>query len=108
MKLYFYFDIIVLCLENYIKTDGARYTILANGLKELSELKNNKRQKQFENRIAVINIIIPVISFAVGLLVEHFSNIISVISSFIDSCFFYKKKPLQIAPNTIPIRKKTK
>ena len=37
-----------------------------------------ERQQRFENKISIASVLVPAVTFILGLLVEHFSGIISI------------------------------
>lgn len=62
------------------------------GLAKLKQLEDDahkdsedKRQQRFENKISVLNVLVPLITFFVGILVEHFSGIADKILSFLSN-----------------------
>ena len=65
-------------------TDVISYRITPEGedaLKVFEDICNehaqNERQRRFENKIAVANMLVPAITFILGMIVEHLSGIIS-------------------------------
>ena len=48
---------------------------------KLEQDAQTKRQKRFENKISVLNILIPLITFLLGITVEHFASVISKLLS---------------------------
>ena len=78
--------------EGYVYTkalDPPIYFIKQKGLAKLKELDDKanqeseeKRQKRFENKISVLNVLIPILTFFVGIIVEHFSGFIDTIVSW--------------------------
>ena len=60
----------------------AAYKLSDKALKELQLLDDkrdkesqDKRQQRFDNKIAIAQTVIPIITFVLGMLVEHFSGI---------------------------------
>ena len=45
--------------------------------KSTKQHAEDKRQQRFQNKISVLNVFIPLITFIIGLIIEHFSSIIS-------------------------------
>ena len=43
--------------------------------KESEEYSEQKRQQRFENKISVLNLIAPFVTFVLGVIVEHFTEI---------------------------------
>lgn len=41
------------------------------------EQAKNERQQRFQNKIAVATVLVPLVTFVLGLVVEHFSGIVS-------------------------------
>ena len=68
----------------------AVYTISDKGRATLSEFEEKrrqqaqqKRQQRFDNKIAVAQVLVPFITFLLGLVVEHFAGIVAwVLSRF--------------------------
>lgn len=48
---------------------------------EAEEQAKQERQQRFDNKIAVANILVPLITFVLGILVEHYAGILSWILS---------------------------
>lgn len=46
-----------------------------------AEKAEQKRQQRFENKIAVANLLIPLITFFLGILVEHYARILDWLTS---------------------------
>lgn len=77
--------------ENLVYTKALNppvYFITEKGKAKLKELEDeskqeaeNKRQQRFENKISVLNILVPAATFVLGLLVEHFSGLIELVAS---------------------------
>jgi hypothetical protein len=44
--------------------------------KELQETAENKAQQRFQNKIAVAQVLVPLVTFILGLIAEHFCGII--------------------------------
>lgn len=87
----------VLMLANQLKNigaidsiDGAHYiTISAKAFLLEQHFKDcthnqaeNKRQQRFQNKIAILNVLVPIITFFIGIFVEHFTNIVGLVISF--------------------------
>lgn len=47
-----------------------------------AEATKKERQQRFENKISVLNLLVPLVTFLLGLLVEHFSGVIDRLFSF--------------------------
>lgn len=65
-----------------------RYTIMPNGETLYENLKEshdkdseNKRQQRFQNKISIASVFVPLITFILGLIVEHFGNFIGFFTS---------------------------
>lgn len=43
---------------------------------EAQEKANSKRQQRFQNKIAVAQVLVPAVTFIIGLLVEHFAGLV--------------------------------
>lgn len=50
--------------------------------KEAEQEAKNERQQRFENKISVLNLLVPLITFVIGLFVEHFAHIIPAVGAF--------------------------
>lgn len=46
--------------------------------KEAQEHAEKKRQQRFENKMSVLNFVAPLITFVLGILVEHFARIVDL------------------------------
>lgn len=73
-------------LGGVINIYASEWIITALGLDALNEFEQahnqtskNERQKRFENKIAVLNVLVPLITFFFGLLLQYFSNIIGLV-----------------------------
>ena len=73
----------------YLSPDGER--VLAAHRNELRarelqaqekarEKAEQERQQRFDNKIAVLNLLMPLITFVLGLIVEHFAGIVGTIA----------------------------
>lgn len=47
--------------------------------KAANEKAKKERQQRFENKIAIANLLIPVVTFILGILVEHFTGIVRTV-----------------------------
>lgn len=43
------------------------------------EKSDEKRQQRFENKISILQLLVPLVTFILGLIVEHFSGIIGIV-----------------------------
>lgn len=78
--------------ENLVYTKALSppiYFITEKGRAKLKALENeakqeaeSKRQQRFENKISVLNVLVPAVTFVLGLLVEHFSGLVEWVVSF--------------------------
>lgn len=86
----------VLMLANQLKSigavesiDGARYIIISpkallleQHFKDCAQNQTeNKRQQRLQNKIAILNVLVPLITFLIGIFVEHFTNIVGLAMS---------------------------
>ena len=75
-----------LLAENYISgqlTSYGKISLTPKGQIRLDELTDkseekaeNKAQQRFENKISVLNLLIPLVTFALGVVVEHYVSIV--------------------------------
>ena len=60
-------------LASYKLTDEGRLALV-----QMEEMRNEcakkERQQRFENKVSVANVLVPAITFILGMLVEHFSG----------------------------------
>lgn len=85
----------------YLSNEGLCYTqalsppiyhISQKGLAVLQQLQEeaeqkakDERQKRFDNKISVLNVVVPLLTFILGILLEHFSGIITKLISMFQS-----------------------
>lgn len=50
--------------------------------KEAEQNAKEERQRRFDNKISVLNVLIPLVSFIGGVLIEHYTRVIELITSF--------------------------
>lgn len=67
-----------------------RWKITVSGLNALSEFEEcadqqakRERQQAFQNKISVASVLIPAVTFVLGLLVEHFAGVVRLIASLV-------------------------
>ena len=65
-----------------------KWKITVKGLAALSEFEEqrqkeaqNERQRRFQNKISVLNVLVPLITFLLGLIVEHFAGLLDFLAS---------------------------
>ena len=65
------------------------WEITVKGLVALSEFEekrqkaaNDERQRRFQNKISVLNVLIPLVTFFLGLVIEHFAGLLDFLTSF--------------------------
>lgn len=66
----------------YTVTDKGR-ALLAEYDEALRKESEALSQQKFQNRISIIQVVVPVLTFIMGLLIEHFSGIVGLI----EKCF---------------------
>ena len=49
--------------------------------KELKEHTDQKKQQRFSNKVAVASVLVPSVTFILGVIVEHYAGIVSLIAS---------------------------
>ena len=76
-------------IEGELQAYG-RISLTPKGLSRLQELKDlaennakNKRYKAFQNKLAVLSCLIPLVIFILGLLIEHWETIVSFFQSLL-------------------------
>lgn len=64
------------------------WAITPRGEDALAEFENitqqkaeNERRQRFDHKMQILNVVVPLITFIIGLLIEHFSGIINWIVS---------------------------
>ena len=68
------------CDESYtLSTKGE--DALAAYEQMIKDKAENKRQQRFNNKVAIATVLVPLITFILGLVVEHFSGIMSLFFS---------------------------
>lgn len=50
--------------------------------KEAEQEAKDERQQRFENKISILNLLVPLITFVIGLFVEHFAHIVPAVGAF--------------------------
>lgn len=68
-----------------------RWVVTQAGEDALSEFEEecrqkaeNKRQQRFQNQLSIAQVLVPLITFILGMLVEHISGIIGIFSCLFD------------------------
>lgn len=68
------------------------YWITQKGLAALQEIDDkaeqkskDERQQRFENKVSVLSVLIPFVTFILGILVEHFSGVLGLIIALFHS-----------------------
>lgn len=61
---------------------GRYHSELASMEQVAHDKADSKKQKRFENKIAVLNLLVPFVTFILGLLAEHYVGIITTILGF--------------------------
>lgn len=79
--------------EGYVYTkalDPPIYLITQKGLAKLKEIEDKAKQeakdegqRRFQNKISVAQMLVPLITFILGLVVEHYSGLVSALSEFL-------------------------
>ena len=66
------------------------YTIADKGLALLQQMEKarekeaeDKRQRRFQNQVSVAQVLVPAITFVLGLIIEHYAGLISAFSEFL-------------------------
>lgn len=49
--------------------------------KEMGQEAKDEKQRRFQNQVSVANVLVPLISFVLGLVVEHYAGIIRLLST---------------------------
>ena len=64
-------------------------SLTSKGIKRLDELykeadkeSKQERQQRFDNKVSVASVLVPLITFVLGLLVEHYTDLVSLLISF--------------------------
>ena len=69
------------CSNKYNLTkDGLAIFRLAK--KEREQIAKQEKQQRFNNNVSVANLLVPLVTFILGILIEHFADFISFIFSF--------------------------
>ena len=70
--------------------DPPIYLITQKGLAKLKEIEDKAKQeakdegqRRFQNKISVAQVLVPLITFILGLVVEHYSGLVSALSEFL-------------------------
>ena len=65
----------------WVTIEPAGLAALSSFEKSREEQAKNERQQRFQNKIAVATVLVPAITFVLGLVVEHFAGIMSLFLS---------------------------
>ena len=68
------------CDESYTLSSKGEDALAAYD-QMVKDKAENKRQQRFDNKIAIATVLVPLITFVLGLVVEHFSGIMSLFFS---------------------------
>ena len=75
----------------HLKDEGTslnptRWTLTSKGRRALEEFENHcqdeakkESQQRFDNKIAILNVLVPLVTFILGLLVEYFTGVVNLI-----------------------------
>ena len=70
--------------------DRDTWIITPAGEDVLSEFENerrkeseDKRQQRFQNQISVAQVLIPLVTFVLGLIIDHYTGLVSLVSEFL-------------------------
>lgn len=65
--------------EHLLKITPAGTDALQEFKEERRKQAQDEKQQRFENQVSVANLLIPLVTFILGLLVEHFSGVINLL-----------------------------
>ena len=63
------------------KITGAGEAALSEFEEERQKEAKNERQRRFQNKISVLNMLVPLVTFFLGLVVEHFAGLLDFLAS---------------------------
>lgn len=67
--------------KNTLKLTSAGRTAFENAQEERNQDAEKKRQQRFDNKISVASVLIPSITFVIGILVEHYTDLVNLLIS---------------------------
>ena len=64
----------------HLTTPGIKSFELAKNVRD--QASKQEKQQRFDNKMSIANILVPLVTFILGILVDHFANIVSWFLSF--------------------------